>query len=271
MLLGVGKGDMSTPSEEQQPEPSATTKSSEEEATAILEQPQQPIDWHKVVELDYTLPPRNTELVCFGCGAPATAAAKRCAKCQVAAYCQRSCQVEDWKRRHKLACASYARLATFPGNSAEMAAARNAIVARIRFYAFPYAVHQSSTLGRGFLLLQCAETLVHMSLATPAPVDCYGHALTTQRSIHVHFLTFAEYDQEVCRDDFEMALLRPELQTAVEQYDAAKQVVVLLKFRCGHVALGTSPLVPNLALCKQLGKDYYSNVTAGSLSLNMDE
>jgi hypothetical protein len=33
---------------------------------------------------------------------------KKCAKCNVAAYCSRECQIEDWQKRHKQACKSNA-------------------------------------------------------------------------------------------------------------------------------------------------------------------
>jgi len=154
-----------------------------------------------------------------------------------------------------------------PSLSAEIAA-RDEIFTRIRFYACPYAVYKTQTLGKGFLFLQSEETLAIMSLGMPK--DWNGHRIEG-RSIHVHFLTVGEYEQEVCREDFEMTSFRDDIIKAVNEYNEKAEVVVLMKFRCGHMALGTSKLVPEFALCKQLGKEYYGSVTAGSVTLNLDE
>jgi hypothetical protein len=80
----------------------------------------------------------------------------------------------------------------------------------------PYAVHKRSTLGRGFVFIQSDNTLATMSLTSPK--DSFGRPTST-RSLLIHFLTLGEFDMEVCRDDFEMATVRSELQNAVEQYD----------------------------------------------------
>jgi MYND finger len=212
-----------------------------------------------------------------------------CARCKVAGYCQRECQVSDWKSSHKLACASYARVAQLRleqnrprDNEAETstaesssipadpvcAEARNEIFARIRFYACPYAVTKQSCLGRGFLFVQSDQTLAVQSLGMPKNVD--GRS-TGMRSVMVHYLTLGEYDQEVCRDDFEMTAVRSALQEAVAAYNEQSDVVVLMRFRCGHVALGTADLVPEYKVCKALGKEYFASDTAGALQLNLDD
>jgi hypothetical protein len=87
----------------------------------------------------------------------------------------------------------------------------------------------------------------------------------------LHFLTQGEFDSEVCRDDFELALMRTPLKDAVETYDTEKEVVLLCRFRCGHMALGKAALVPDYGICKKLGQDYYSENTAGALQLNLDD
>lgn len=87
----------------------------------------------------------------------------------------------------------------------------------------------------------------------------------------LHYLTVGEYDSEVCREDFELAAVRTKLQEAVDTYDVQTSVVVLMRFRCGHVALGISPLVPDYSICKSLGKSYFENNTAGALQLNLDD
>jgi hypothetical protein len=156
----------------------------------------------------------------------------------------------------------------FENDDAKKKEARNQIFGRIRFYACPYAVTKASELGRGFLFIQSESTLATMSLSTPK--NSYGQS-TGIRSLLIHFLTLGEYDQEVCRDDFEMAAVRTDLQKEVQQYDVEKEVVVLMRFRCGHVALGTALLVPDYRICQQLGRDYFGSGSAGALQLNLDD
>jgi hypothetical protein len=194
----------------------------------------------------------------------------KCSKCEVAAYCSRGCQTKDWKEgRHKLACPSYARLAANAVPTDETKEAiRNEIFARIRFYACPYAVFKSRELGKGFLFVQSDTTLKDLSIYIPK--DNTGRAMTT-RAILMHFLTLGEYDSELCRDDFEIALVRGKLQELLETYDDEKEVVILFRLRCGHVSLGKAVLVPDHGICKKLGEDYYANNPAGAIQLNLDD
>jgi len=81
-----------------------------------------------------------------------------------------------------------------------------------------------------------------------------------------------EYDSEVCMDDFELAGARKDLKEAVDGYDERVEVPVLMRFRCGHVAVGIAPLVPDYKLCVMLGKEYYgSGEGDGALQLNIDD
>eukprot|EP00548_Thalassiothrix_antarctica_P007208 CAMPEP_0194132416 /NCGR_PEP_ID=MMETSP0152-20130528/2896_1 /TAXON_ID=1049557 /ORGANISM="Thalassiothrix antarctica, Strain L6-D1" /LENGTH=158 /DNA_ID=CAMNT_0038827471 /DNA_START=234 /DNA_END=713 /DNA_ORIENTATION=+ len=146
--------------------------------------------------------------------------------------------------------------------------AKSELYSRIRFYICPYAVHKSQKLGRGFLFVQSECTLAEVSLMVPK--NSQG-LLISQRSILVHFLTVGEYDSEICRDDFELAEVRSTLQDAVDSYDEQSNVVILMRFRCGHVALGIAKLVPDYGICKSLGNNYYKNSTAGALQLNLDD
>lgn len=245
-------------------------------ATPILNAPLHPIAWVKTLELSYSAPTTTTTAtpefvaVCFHCGRT-TQQLLKCGKCKVACYCQKECQVTNWKNHHKSECELYARVGVnmhilLPENQRD---ARNEIFGRIRFYACPYAIHKQLALGRGFLFVQSDRTLALMSL--PRPIDCCGHPVTGVRFVVVHYLTLGEYDQEVCRDDFEMTEMRTELQQAVADYDEETEVVILMRFRCGHVALGTAPLVPAYNLCKQLGRDYFAETNAGALQLNLDD
>lgn len=242
--------------------------------STVLENPlskaPQPITWVQTLELGYDDPPIPST-VCFGCGKEANETStelSQCAKCHTAAYCSRDCQVKDWKEgRHKLACASYTRLENLKDDDTKEQV-RNEMFSRIRFYACPYAVFKSMELGRGFLFIQSDTTLEDISISIPK--DRFGRIMQT-RSILMHFLTLGEYDAEVCRDDFEMAVVRNPLRELVEGYDEQSEVVLLLRLRCGHVALGKATLVPDYRICKKLGQDYYAENPAGAVQLTLDD
>ena len=148
--------------------------------------------------------------------------------------------------------------------------ARKDVFQRIRFYACPYFVYKSqSRKERGFLFIQSDSTLAEMSL--PIPILANGHPITKPRSILMHFLTIAEYDKELCRDDFELATVRKSLNEAVSQYDKSKQLAVMMRFRCGHIGVGITSLVPDYNLSKTLGKEYFANSGSGAVQLNLDD
>lgn len=239
-------------------------------AAPILNAPLAPIRWEKTLELCYADDAPDRPPVCFSCGKdePSDRALLKCARCRVAGYCQKECQVNDWKKQHKQACPSYRRVCGGMTSEDDQRDARDEIFGRIRFYACPYAAIKQAELGRGFLFIQSDQTLVVQSLALP--IDCRGR-FVSMRSCTVHYLTLGEYDQEVCRDDFEMAAVRTELKEAVGAYDEEMEVVVLMRFRCGHVALGTATLVPDYKLCRQLGRDYFAESDAPALQLNLDD
>ena len=85
-------------------------------ADPLLNAPVVPIHWVKTLELNYAdadaFAAGRPPPVCFSCGKEQLAQQLllKCAKCKVAAYCSKECQVADWKKKHKLACASYARV-----------------------------------------------------------------------------------------------------------------------------------------------------------------
>jgi len=242
----------------------------------VLENPlskaPQAIQWVQTLEHGYDERETPTT-VCFACGKGQTDPSvskpfSRCAKCHVAVYCSRDCQVRDWKQgRHKLACPSYARLDSIHDDGMREQL-RNELFSRIRFYACPYAVHKTSELGRGILFVQSDTTLHDLSIAIPK--DRYGRTMTT-RSILMHYLTLGEFDAEVCRDDFEMAVVRTTLQDLLKDYDEQSEVVLLIRLRCGHVAVGKAKLVPDYQICKKLGKDYYADNPAGAVQLTLDD
>jgi len=150
--------------------------------------------------------------------------------------------------------------------------ARQDVFQRIRFFAAPYFVHKSKTIGKkGFLFIQSNSTLAEMSL--PIPILANGHPMIKQRSVLLYFLTFNEYTQELCRDDFELTAVSAELHRSIEDYDPMKEFVVMMRFRCGHVAVGAVPLVPDYELSVKLGAQYYGgeNAHSGALQLNLDD
>ena len=63
------------------------------------------IEWTLCTELGYVNETPTQEAVCFWCG-NAEKALSKCAKCRVASYCSRECQIKDWKAGHKHSCKS---------------------------------------------------------------------------------------------------------------------------------------------------------------------
>lgn len=84
------------------------SSSSKEAADATLRAPMLSIDWLQRIELGYDgVASSNETPVCFRCGKD-DAKLSHCAKCSVAGYCSRDCQVQDWKTGtgggHKHSC-----------------------------------------------------------------------------------------------------------------------------------------------------------------------
>lgn len=63
-------------------------------------------------------------------------------------------------------------------------------------------------------------------------------------------------------------VIRTSLEAAVASYDQKKEMVVLVRARCGYMAVVVMPLVPELAVCRQLGVEYREK---DALQLNLDE
>lgn len=63
-------------------------------------------------------------------------------------------------------------------------------------------------------------------------------------------------------------MIRSPLEAAVENYNPKKEVVVLVRARCGYMAVVVMPLVPDFSVCRQLGVDYLGK---DALQLNLDD
>ena len=254
------------------------------------------IDWLQCLELSYdtgmviapTLIKIPNDNSCFQCGESDKPLSK-CSKCNIAKYCSRECQIKNWKLGstqcsnipHRYLCKAY----TSFGPSleletvAEKELARNALWTRIRFYSCPYSIHHSQTLGRGFCFVQSPFTLNQIALPFQVYSKLYCENVTDElqngimkepRNVIIHYLTLGEYDSELCKDDFELASVRPTLTTLVNEYDRKKELVIMMRFRCGHVSVGiVRVLVPDYPICISLGRDYYgSNGTTDSTGTN---
>lgn len=236
-------------------------------------------EWKRCAELGYAdSPDSNDEMapsVCFKCGKEGVKLSK-CSKCQVATYCSRDCQISHWKSGtgggHKFSCDAYKRVGSdmYMYLPDDKESARKDIFQKVRFYACPFFVYRSESVvkQKGFLFLQSDSSLAEMSL--PTPILANGRPSNKMRGILMHFLTIEEYRDELCKDDFELATVGKELGKAVEEYKESEELAVMMRFRCGHLAVGVTKLVPDHDLCKSLGKEYFEK--AGSaVQLNIDD
>lgn len=63
-------------------------------------------------------------------------------------------------------------------------------------------------------------------------------------------------------------MIRTPLEAAVESYNTKTEMVVLFRARCGYMAVAVLPLVPEWAVCRQLGVEYKEK---DALQLNLDD
>mmetsp|Transcript_16699 Transcript_16699/g.32431 ORF Transcript_16699/g.32431 Transcript_16699/m.32431 type:complete len:294 (-) Transcript_16699:119-1000(-) len=200
--------------------------------------------------------------------ADANAAPKqmRCGRCSTH-YCSRECQVQSWKVSHKRECEviSAANKGTLSTEQTHVIV--EDMLRRIRMYMCPYAAGFSLLHGKGFVMIRSNSTLrqwVH-----EFPKDCEGNIL--RRSVQLQYLTLGEFDGLAFEDDFELAVVRPKLEEALEAYDMQKQVVVVVLLRCGFLACITIPMVPDYSISKQLAAMYQYVEMEGPLQLNVDD
>eukprot|EP00624_Nannochloropsis_granulata_P001895 evm.model.NODE_19137_length_17385_cov_39.881851.2 len=126
------------------------------------------------------------------------------------------------------------------------------LLCKIRLHLGPYTIAHYDKQGRGFAFVQATATAHDLFIARP--INSKGRPL--ERSVLLHFLTWGEFVSVVLEDDFEYALAREPLEEALAAYDPEEEYVVLLKLRCGFLAVMRVPLVPNAGACRKLASDY---------------
>lgn len=193
-----------------------------------------------------------------------------CSKCGVK-YCCRECQVADWKKDHKVMCSQLHDMRTGRGKGGgarRQPLDRQGVVARVlgrvRLYLCPFAVCHGEAQGRGFVFVQTPNPVLELEYLRP--VNSNGRRLN--RSVILHFLSMGEFVDAVMQDDFELGVIRSPLEAAVEGYNPKKEVVVLVRARCGYMAVMVIPLVPEWVVCRQLGAEYLEK---DALQLNLDD
>ena len=105
------------------------------------------------------------------------------------------------------------------------------------------------------------------SFVFEAPRDAFGRPLN--RLVVLEYLSVPEWKEHVCKDDFELAAIRPNLERAVAEYDPLSQIVVLVATRCGFVGVVVAPLVPDRAISAALGAQY-EYAAKQKIGLNVD-
>lgn len=200
-------------------------------------------------------------------GGPKPKTFASCARCG-ARFCSRECQIIDWKRGgcHKGMCP---QLAAFRDGGFCTEQKRDAVLrgclGRIRMYAFPFFVCHRAMKGDGALFLQSKNTLDDFFF--DGLVTRHGEPL--RRTVFASYVTLEEFDSELVAEDFELALSRAGLRRGLEACAKdQKRATILTKFRCGYVAVFTTQIVPDVAVCNALAKDYEQQAI---LQLNIDD
>ena len=214
-----------------------------------------------------------TTRLCFRCGKPEPKSS--CAKCGVAGYCGRDCQLADWGKKgewggHKSHCAIYRAL----GRSQCITDGRAVVerlLTRLRLYICPFALAHGSGGGegkpRGCLFVQVGCSLSHLAL--PAPRDCAGHRLQAdERQCMIDFISPATFEAEIAPSDATLATLVAPLAGAVANHDDRAEAVVLLRASCGYTLLLVQPLVPEWRVAKAMAEQY-ANVE--TLQIDLDD
>lgn len=126
------------------------------------------------------------------------------------------------------------------------------LLCKVRLHLGPFTIAHYDKQGRGFAFVQSTATAHDLFIARP--INSKGRPL--ERSVLIHFLTWGEFVSVVLEDDFEYTVAREPLEEALAAYDPEEEYVVLLKLRCGFLAVMRMPLVPSAGACRKLASDY---------------
>ena len=205
---------------------------------------------------------------CFTCARPAPES--KCAKCQVALYCSRKCQVADWKM-HKLICDQFKLVANMQSCECRRQLAEN-LLTSMRLHLSIFATHHADLRGRGFLLVESAETFSRLVLPQAGQGiirDVNGHGLPEHRQVVVHFLTANEWNStpELSGDE-RTRYLCADIASAASALDPEAECLVLLRMKTSS-ALVSMPLVPDANICRRLAEHYAANKDA--LQIDLDD
>lgn len=185
----------------------------------------------------------------------------KCAKCG-SKFCSRECLRKDWKANHKTMCGEIQKFNQ--GFNAEMKRETivRGVLGRIRLYVFPFLVHHRDAESSGCLFLQSPQPLEDFFFERN--VTRQGERVS--RQILATFVTQKEFQEEIISADFEMALAAAAVSRALDSDET--KAPVLLRFRCGYIAVLVANIVPDLAVCRKLGEDY---VGKNQIQLNIDD
>ena len=229
-----------------------------------------------------------------------------CAKCRAAFYHSRECQKADWKK-HKHICMRagsymrdepYSKLATVSRLLRKVrmymcpfACAHQAQIGD------GFVLLQSPNTLDAFVLLDAAVDcktgerhnrgviMTYMTVAefSEGPVKddkvsgwmgLFVDEMTPRGTANPaprHFPNTTQQHLATLPSDQEsekLALAVAPLNAAVEAADHDTQLVILTKFRCGHVSVVTTPLVPEKRVCNVMAADY---VNRDTIQLNIED
>jgi len=141
------------------------------------------------------------------------------------------------------------------------------LLRRIRMYMCPYNVVMSEARGRGLVFVK-SQSPIRQWIFGEQAIDHKGYSLS--RNVQMQYLSLGEWDTVAFENDFEMALIRPQLQVSLDEYDPKSQFVVVVLLGCGFFGCCILPLVPDYNICLSLGKMYEYEKIDVAIQLNVD-
>ena len=162
---------------------------------------------------------------------------KRCGGCGWAQFCSKSCHKKSWKRGHKEECPLFkaVRLGSIEEHGEALMEKQ---MRRVRMYLGPFAVANYSRLGRSVVFVESQHTLEQWVRFDAS--DTRGNAL--HRALTLKVWTLGEWDELAFKDNFELAVLRPALAKALEEYDPKTHFVAAFLLGCGWLGVASFPL-----------------------------